>query len=550
MNKKITAILFFIILTLAVVLRVYKISQIPPGVNQDEASIGYTAYSLLKTGMDEYKHPFPISFQSFGDWKLPFYIYETVFSVWAFGLSEFAVRLPSAVAGIATVALTYFLVMQLAANKKLAILAMFLVAVSPWHVHLSRVESESNTAVFFVVLAVILFFKSLKSISWLIVVSLTFFALTYFIYAGNHIFTTLLLTGIAYLYYGKIPKGKWTFLGIILFGVLFSYIAYHTLLGADKTKISGIGIFGDPSVVHAKIELPRNQHDNPQTLFTRLIHNRPLFAVEKFLQNYLNAFSPQFLYIKGGDNRAHNIANFGNMYIVESIFFYFGMFFLIFRKNKSKEDRLVLWWLLISPMAASITKDAPHSNRMFAIFPILPLITAIGIYHLYSMLNVCKNYKRVIIGVFVLLFTFNIAVYLDRYFIHFPKNEGERWGIGYKALSTLLDSQEFASKKIIMSKPHYSPYIYLLFYQKYDPKVYQETATRYDPTSDGFVHVRSFGRYEFRAINWTVDLKSNNNTVIVEDPSNVPLFVKNGDYSIANIYLPNGEIMFNVITNK
>src|SRR3989344_6180036 len=112
MNIKHKLFLLVIIL-LAAFLRFYNITEVPPGVNRDEASIGYTAYSLLTTGKDEYGRPFPLSFESFGDWKLPLYIYTTVPFVKLFGLNELAVRLPSVLAGTLTVLLTYFLVMEL-----------------------------------------------------------------------------------------------------------------------------------------------------------------------------------------------------------------------------------------------------------------------------------------------------------------------------------------------------------------------------------------------------------------------------------------------------
>src|SRR3989344_2949761 len=210
MNKKIFLILL-VILIFAAFLRIYRITEIPPGVNQDEASIGYTAYSLLKTGSDEYGRLFPISFESFGDWKLPFYIYLTVPFVALFGLSEFAVRLPSALFGVATVFTTYILVVALLKDKKLALLTSFLVAIAPWHLHFSRVESESNVAIFFITVGMIFLLKSVRDKSWFIIVSFISFALTYFIYAGNHIFTTLLLVGIFFLYRSFIFHNKHTF---------------------------------------------------------------------------------------------------------------------------------------------------------------------------------------------------------------------------------------------------------------------------------------------------------------------------------------------------
>src|SRR3989344_7353354 len=161
MNRKVLLI-FLAVFLIAAFLRLYLINSIPPGVNRDEASIGYTAYSLLKTGNDEYGRHLPISIQSFGDWKLPLYVYTVVPMVKLFGLSEFAVRLPSALFGIFSVVLTFFLIRSLFKNNLLALITMFLTAISPWHLHLSRVESESNTAVFLVILATVLFLESLK----------------------------------------------------------------------------------------------------------------------------------------------------------------------------------------------------------------------------------------------------------------------------------------------------------------------------------------------------------------------------------------------------
>src|SRR3989344_2718177 len=106
MNRKLLLI-FLVIFFIAVFLRLFNITNIPPGVNRDEASIGYTAYSLLNTGRDEYGRMFPLSFQSFGDWKLPLYIYTVVPFVSVFGLNELAVRLPSVIVGILSGVFTY-----------------------------------------------------------------------------------------------------------------------------------------------------------------------------------------------------------------------------------------------------------------------------------------------------------------------------------------------------------------------------------------------------------------------------------------------------------
>ncbi|MEK7129777.1 MAG: hypothetical protein AAB803_02045 [Patescibacteria group bacterium] len=511
------------ILLLAAFLRLYKISEVPPGVNRDEASIGYTAYSLLQTGKDEYGRTFPLSFQSFGDWKLPLYIYTTVPFVKLFGLNELAVRLPSAIAGIMTVLLTYLLVLELFEGKKsfighwvlssgfLAILSALFLALSPWHIHLSRVESESNVAVFLTVAATLFFLKGLKQKPIFVALSLPLFALTYYTYHGNHVFTTLFLIGLCVLYHKQIPRTKIVIGSALLSIVLVLIILSATLLSADKTKLSGISIFGDSYVVHGNIELPRTDHPDPNNIIARLTHNRFTYAAETVAQNYIKAFSPEFLFIKGGGNRAHNIPNFGNLYLVEAPFFYLGIFLLLFAaflKNSTFDIRhstFLFWWLLISPVAASITKDAPHTNRMFVIFPLPPILVALGLVWLGTYLPKQKLLRGFIVVLLALAFSANIALYLDRYFVHFPLAETNNWGIKYKKLNEILSAEENKTKHLVITNPEYSPYIFLLFYSRFDPAMYQKTAMRYPPTDDAFVHVKAFGRFEFRAIDWKTD---------------------------------------------
>ncbi|MBI2614067.1 MAG: glycosyltransferase family 39 protein [Candidatus Levybacteria bacterium] len=546
MSKKVVFI-FLAVLLVASVFRLYELIDIPPGVNRDEASIGYTAYSILHTGKDEYGKLFPLSFQSFGDWKLPLYIYTVVPFVSVFGLSELAVRLPSAIIGILSVALTFYLVKILFKNNLLALIAMFLAAVSSWSVHLSRVESESNTAVFLTLLGTILFLKSFKEKKWLIIPSAFCFALTYFTYAGNHIFTTFFVAGLVFFYRDQIKQTRLNLIAFFIFLSLSGLIFYQTLFSASTTKLSGISIFGDPSVIHAKIEIPRNEHTDSQSLFARITHNKIVFAGERIAQNYLNSFSPSFLFIKGGDNNAHNIANFGNMYIVEAPFLFLGLIYLL-AIRKGREKKLLMLWFFIAPIAVSITKDAPHTNRMFAIFPALQLVTAFGIWWTISELIKKDAFKKIFIAVVAFLFLINVAVYIDRYFIHFPRNEVRNWGLGYKKLDEVLSKPEFVNKKIIISRPKYSPYIYLLFYNPYDPSKYQKEVKRYPPTQDGFVDVKGFGRYEFRGIDWGKDIQTPN-TLIVDWSSDVPASVKQAFHK-EDIILPNDEFMFTIIETR
>src|SRR3989338_7724094 len=102
-------------------LRFWGLGENPPGLYWDEASLGWNAYSVLKTGLDEHGRFLPVdTFFAFGDYKPPLYIYAAVPAIWLFGLNEFSVRFPSAVAGTGLIVVAYFLAKELfeTRNKK------------------------------------------------------------------------------------------------------------------------------------------------------------------------------------------------------------------------------------------------------------------------------------------------------------------------------------------------------------------------------------------------------------------------------------------------
>jgi len=131
--RKFTLALLVLLIVLSAALRLFDISNVPPGLYQDVSAIGYNAYSILQTGKDEYGVSYPLYFKSFNDYKLPVYIYLTAASIKFFGLNEFAVRLPSILAGIFAVIILFFFVRYLTNNLTLAFLSALVLSVNPTH---------------------------------------------------------------------------------------------------------------------------------------------------------------------------------------------------------------------------------------------------------------------------------------------------------------------------------------------------------------------------------------------------------------------------------
>ncbi len=504
---------------LGFIIRFLQINQIPPGLNRDEASIGYTAFSLLKTGKDEYGSYLPISFKSFGDWKLPTYIYITVPFVALLGLNELAVRFPSVLLAALTTINVFFLTTILISRdddqnyrekKIIPYIAALLFSLSPWSIHLSRNASEASSSIFFITLGLILFLKSHNNLTTKILSSLIL-AIPMYTYHGNHIFIPLLYIGL-FIFSGKKEKFPKFLLPLLTFIIAALFIYSQTLHVADRTKISGLFITNDAYTIHDSIDL--NRLDHKTDIFAKLFHNKPLFLVASVLNNYIRGFSPEFLFITGGDNIQHNIPNFGNLYLWDVPFLITGVYVVL--KNKFKYKNIILWWLIISPIAASITRDAPHTNRMASFIPLPQIIIAIGIvFFLYHFLRIYKYYIAIFsIAIIAALLFINVAIWGDRYFIHFPIKREASWGGGFKELISKVEGYKDQYREIIIDRPTYSPYIYFLFYEKIDPAIFQKEVVRYPTDSEGFQHIKSFSNLAFKKLDWADDLVIPNRLLI------------------------------------
>src|SRR5690348_4290032 len=149
--------LFILIFVIAALLRFILLTQVPPSPSLDEATIGWNAYSILHTGHDEYGYFLPILLRAYDDYRPALYVYLVIPFVKLFGLSVLAVRLPSVILSIVTVATTFFLAKSFFKRYKyrvyIGLISMFILAISPWHIYISRLGHETNAGLTFSVLA-------------------------------------------------------------------------------------------------------------------------------------------------------------------------------------------------------------------------------------------------------------------------------------------------------------------------------------------------------------------------------------------------------------
>jgi 4-amino-4-deoxy-L-arabinose transferase-like glycosyltransferase len=205
-----------LILLLASVLRIFQLGKNPPSLDWDEASLGYNAYSILKTGNDEYGNHLPFSIRSFNDYKPPLYTYTTIPFIAIFGLNEFSVRLSSAIAGTIAVLAIYFIAVEIEPKKhslSLAQISSLLLAISPWHLQFSRGAFEANLALtcFLTSVAAFLKWKNNKKV-FLLLISATFAVASLYAYHSTKIVVPVFFVVLGLVNYKTIFKNQNSFL--------------------------------------------------------------------------------------------------------------------------------------------------------------------------------------------------------------------------------------------------------------------------------------------------------------------------------------------------
>lgn len=495
MKKSLIALILIVFVGL--LLRSSFLNISPPGFNADEAALGYNAYSLLKTGKDEWGSSFPLVFKSFSDYKPGGYIYLAMPFVAIFGLNEFSTRLPSIILGTLSIWLIYLVSKRIFKDEVIALSTAFLLSISPWHIHFSRGAWETNVATFFILLGVYGFIRGLENYRWFFVPA-TAFIMSMYTYQSPRLLIPLFALGLAAVYWKKIFTKKIIY--VVIFGIaLLIPLIFVTVTNKGLARFQGISFFTDVGI-EVRMNQDRGEHSGPNTILGRVYHNKPVSFGLSFLGHYFDHFDPNFLFIKGDSLKRNNVPEMGQLYLFEFITIALGLFYLFSRKNPL--TWIILIWLGIAPIASSMTYQTPSALRAENMVIPLILISGVGLGLLINLLSVQRSIvKYGALGLGSILIMFFVLKFIHQYFIHLPKQNALEWQYGFSKLVPKIFDQKDQYDKTIITTRYDQPYILFLFYSKYDPLKFQQTAKSTPPDKFGFSTIESFDKFEFRAIN-------------------------------------------------
>lgn len=523
--------ILIVVLVVAALVRFWNLGINPPHLTPDEASLGYNAYSILKTGKDEFGKTLPIVFKSFGDYKPGLYVYLTVPSVAVFGLTEFSTRFPSAFAGVLSVLFIFLIIKELFPERKyLPILGAFVSAVNPWLVFFSRGAWEVNLSLTLTLIGIFLFLKSLKKPKF-IIYSAVPFALTLLTYQGAKISTGIVLVILTFIYWKQIlDYDRRHLIKAFVVGFIISIPIFMSFVNGETGRLNVFSVFSYPRSTEYIQAMLDEGGEKIGDIKYFLFHPESLNFLRGIMGRWFNHFSGRFLFFEGDwANPRHSSPNQGVLLFSDLILLIIGVASIV-KFGSKKQNQFVWLWLVLAPLASALSRDQVHAVRSLGMAIPLIIIIASGMERVALFL---QRQKVLLIKILALLsfgfvYVFSLAYYLDSYFVHLPSHNSNLWEYGYKQMVEVIKPIQNNYKAINVQQSFAQPYIFFLFYggekigQGYDPGKYQKNAIWTASENKGDVgYVVKLDNICFCAIDWSVN-RGDHGALFAADPLRIP----------------------------
>lgn len=458
-----------LIFVFALFLRVFRLEQIPFGLHEDEMMNGYVGRFILLNGKDLYSNRWPLLyFDNFGDYPNVIPMYLSGIFTFIFGVTAFAVRFPIAVIGSFIVFPVYYIAQYIFKNSKISLLAATLIAVTPWHIILSRSTAEN-------ILATTIYFSGIFFLlKWLhdkkptvtaIVLAVLFLALTYVLYPGYRIVTPL--TVFLSIFFGADRKQRIILSVIALCFFVTTFAISKTYWGQGRFQQTSIFYFNH--TVQGRLDGLAVGEGQLNVLTARAFHNKIVGYSREFLHQYVSYFSFPMLFSEGGLPGRYRLDDSGLLYYSYLIIIVIAFLSVTFipRSQKTKfswstESKTFLFLLLlfaIAPIPSSLTlDDVPNVHRTVTMSVFFVLLTTYAFSQISSI-----GWKRIQFRSLLLILVGIESVYFwHQWMVHSPSSQTAYRGDDRTALARFVIENQDRFDQIYL--PQDAKPLYYLFY--------------------------------------------------------------------------------------
>ncbi len=444
-------LLFFTtILVLAVVslsFRFWRLGSFPSTLYVDEVAMLVDAKALIATGLDMHGNSWlQAIFPSYGDYKMPVYLWAVYAASAVFGPSNLSVRLPSAIAGLLTIGVVIGIIRIIlkqylgrAVSYSVAVvLALLTVGISPWAIQFSRTGFEAHLGQLLLATSIWLLLASKKRVVWIAgaVIMAALATYTYFSvrYVWIPVYLTWLVVTIEYDWTQKLSKnisrlGKQCLMYILAF-VSFGILLLPLIWSPHYQDSMRFRLSTDSVLQQGPQVLQANEYRQiaGNTILDRVAFHRWYFTLQAFAQNLSKNLSLDFLLISGDQNLRHGTGKYGLFLTPFFIPLLVGIYILA---QKNKRGLLLLSvWILAAAVPASVPKVVPHALRFLNALVPLSVIIGIGIYEGTTWVLQQKWHRVVrwgIMSVFVGSIMVSLAAYTCYFIRVYPTTNTAAW---------------------------------------------------------------------------------------------------------------------------
>lgn len=457
------------VVILAGILRFYALDSVPPGINQDEAIHAYEAWCIQETGHDHYDKPWPIFFRCFGDYHAGHYIYTLLPCQALFGMTVWSTRLPAALFGTLNIWFLYLLVRRLYGHRA-GIASALLLAVSPWHIHLSRIAFEAALCGPFLTFALLLVVdatrrrsdKKAPAVSPVDIAKLSVAGLivgtVLYMYNPYRVVIPILMFGGAIMFrtelkaFTSLRRGRAAF---VVFLVSF-HVAMLPFIWASVSA---------PDETWARAAMLVGQDDQ----------NSLAATISRYAQTYFAHFHPSFLFFEGDPSPIQSVPGYGQLHHFCLILLPIGLWRVIRRRRSERFGLFVLLWIVASPIPAAATPlVSGHSIRAIAVLPAYQILAALGLDFLLAVaLAHSKTVYRGALALGAVVIALNTSFFLHLFLGAYPRDTAIQFQQEWREAAAYAKGVESDYDAIVFttSRTNQVPVLYL-FWKQVPPKDY------------------------------------------------------------------------------
>jgi len=464
-----TKIILSVILICSLGIRLFFWQKTP--LLWDEAALGYNAYSILQTGRDEYNQFLPLIFKSFGDYKPGLYVYLCLPFIKFFGLSDLSVRLPSILLGSLLPLFIYFLIKEInPKSHKIALIAATITAFNPYNIHFSCGAWETNILTCELVLAAYFFYRYFRTQKKReLIISAIIFGLTLFTYQAGKMISLFLIIILFLTNFKKLNFKKFFINFVLPLGIFALPIAYGLLFSKDTNRLQVVSLFSYPRSDSETQTIINETNQIDYSIF----YSQPVFFIRNFLTRYFNHFSPKFLTFQGDWQSPRHSAPYVGVLLYPSIIFLFtGIFFGFSQLKKTQPITIFfIFWLLVAPIPAALTRDSVQAVRAMSLSIPLIYFISLGLFCFFEKFK--SNFLKISI---IILYLISFIYYADLYLNHMVAKGPYDFLYGYRQAINFTIQNQTKYNQITFTDFYGQPYIYYLFYSQYPSQQYQQQA--------------------------------------------------------------------------